>query len=112
LIHWRQGGIEVDGRPVARAVVERLKVEKQDTWLKIILTEGRKRQIREVAKTLGHPVKHLKRVRIGPLKLGNLRPGQWRKLNSAEIQRLQQAAAKPPQVSVRKNLVKAFNNRN
>jgi 23S rRNA pseudouridine2605 synthase len=93
LSRWRAGGVEVEGRPVSGAVVERMKIEGDNTWLKIILTEGRKRQIREVAKAMGHPVKRLRRVRIGPIQLGHLRPGRWRHLTPAEVQRLKQAAA-------------------
>ena len=92
LARWRRGEIEVEGKPVGRAVVERLKIEGDNTWLKIILTEGRKRQIREVAKALGHPVRKLERVRIGPIKLGHLKPGRWRHLNSVEVQRLKAAS--------------------
>ncbi len=88
LLRWRQGEVEVEGKPAAQAIVERLKTERDDVWLKIILTEGRKRQIRRVARALGHPVKKLERVRIGPLKLGRLKPGRWRRLNPAEVQRL------------------------
>lgn len=91
LIRWRRGGTEVDGRPTGRAVVEKLNVEGDTTWLKVILTEGRKRQIREVAEALGHPVIRLTRVRIGPLKLGRLKVGHWRHLTPAEVQRLKQA---------------------
>ncbi len=89
---WRRGGVEVEGRATSRAVIERMKPEGEDMWLKIILTEGRKRQIREVAKAMGHPVKYLERVRIGPLLLGTLKPGRWRHLTAAEVQRLKQAA--------------------
>ena len=92
LIQWRKGGVEVEGKPVGRAVVEKLKDEGDNTWLKITLTEGRKREIREVAKVLGHPVKQLTRVRLGPLKLGQLKPGQWRHLTVAEVQRLKAVA--------------------
>jgi 23S rRNA pseudouridine2605 synthase len=92
LVRWRRGEIEVEGKPVGRAVVERLKIEGDNTWLKIILTEGRKRQIREVAKALGHPVRKLERVRVGPIKLGHLKPGRWRHLNSVEVQRLKAAS--------------------
>jgi pseudouridine synthase len=92
LARWRAGGIEVEGRPTAAAVVERMKIEGDNTWLKIILTEGRKRQIREVARALGHPVKWLRRVRIGPIQLGHLKSGRWRHLTPAEVQRLKQAA--------------------
>lgn len=92
LAQWRQGGVEVAGKPVGRAVVEKLKEEGDNTWLRLILTEGRKREIREVARTLGHPVKQLIRVRIGPIKLGHLKPGKWRHLTAAEVQRLKAEA--------------------
>jgi 23S rRNA pseudouridine2605 synthase len=91
LIRWRRGGIEVEGRGTGRAVVEKLNVEGDTAWLRIVLTEGRKRQIREVAEALGHPVIRLTRVRMGPLKLGRLKVGQWRHLTPAEVQRLKQA---------------------
>lgn len=91
LQRWQQGGIEIEGKPAARAVVERMKTEKDHVWLRIILTEGRKRQIRQVARALGHPVKRLERIRIGPLKLGRLKPGQWRHLTPTEVHRLQTA---------------------
>ncbi len=91
LSRWRQGGLEVEGRPTARAVVERLKAEGNHTWLKIILTEGRKRQIRVVAQALGHPVLKLERVRIGPIKLGHLKPGKWRHLNPVEVEQLKRS---------------------
>jgi pseudouridine synthase len=92
LNQWRRGGIEVEGEPVGPAKVEVMKVEGENTWLKVVLTEGRKRQIREVASALGHPVRTLIRVRLGPLRLGNIKPGQWRYLNAREIQRLKEAA--------------------
>jgi len=59
-----------------------------DTWLEIVLTEGRKRQIRRMCALLGHPVLELIRVRIGALDLGALPPGQWRTLPPADIARL------------------------
>jgi 23S rRNA pseudouridine2605 synthase len=58
------------------------------TWLRVILHEGRKRQIKRVAKSLGHPVNELARVRIGTLMLGNLQPGEWRRLTAREIAEL------------------------
>lgn len=91
LSRWRQGGLEVEGQPTGQAVVERLEAEGNHTWLKIILTEGRKRQIREVAQALGHPVLRLERVRIGPLKLGHLKPGKWRHLNPVEVEQLKRS---------------------
>ena len=91
LARWRRGEVELEGRPTASAWVERLKTEGDDVWLKVILTEGRKRQIREVARLLGHRVKKLERVRLGPIKLGRLQQGKWRHLSVAEVQRLKAA---------------------
>lgn len=92
LARWRRGEIEIEGKPTAQTVVERLNIEgNNNTWLKIILTEGRKRQIREVAKALGHPVIRLERVRIGPIKLGHLKPGKWRHLNPVEVEQLKRS---------------------
>jgi pseudouridine synthase len=92
LARWRRGEIEVEGKATAQAVVERLNIEgANNTWLKIILTEGRKRQIRQVAQALGHPVLRLERVRIGPIKLGHLKPGKWRHLNPVEVEQLKRS---------------------
>jgi 23S rRNA pseudouridine2605 synthase len=57
-------------------------------WLKVIMTEGRKRQIRETARQLGLPVVKIIRTRISTLTLGNLKPGQYRELNPHEITQL------------------------
>ncbi len=85
---WRQGGIELEGHPLEPAIVELIKRDQEDSWLRVVLTEGRKRQIREVAKMLGHQVRRLERVRIGTLKLGHLKSGDWRYLSYAEVQQL------------------------
>ena len=84
---WRRG-VFLDGRRTARADVEVLRREEGRTWLRVVLREGRKRQIRRVAAMLGHPVHRLIRVRVGPVWLGNLPPGRWRRLTPAEVQAL------------------------
>ena len=56
--------------------------------LEIIMTEGKKRQIRRVASQLGFPVRHLTRTHIGKLELGSLGPGEWRELNEKDIELL------------------------
>jgi pseudouridine synthase len=56
--------------------------------LRVILRKGRKRQIKRVAKLLGHPVKQLIRVRIGNVQLDSLEPGEWRRLTEEEIEGL------------------------
>jgi pseudouridine synthase len=59
------------------------------TTLEIIMTEGKKRQVRRVASMLGHPVKRLVRTHVGRLGLGGLRPGEWRELDSKEVALMQ-----------------------
>ncbi len=61
---------------------------RDEMWLRIVLHEGKKRQIRHMCAALGYPVKRLIRVRIGPLLLGKLKPGEWRKLTPDEIAQL------------------------
>ena len=58
------------------------------------IREGRNRQIRKMCDALGHPVDHLKRVAIGPLRDARLKPGQWRDLADDELRRLQTAATR------------------
>jgi 23S rRNA pseudouridine2605 synthase len=84
---WRRG-VFLDGRRTAPAQVSVIGQEKGYTWLRIVLREGRKRQIRRVAAMLGHPSHRLIRVRIGSLRLGDLQPRQWRKLSPAEVKAL------------------------
>lgn len=67
---------------------------RDQTWLRIVLHEGKKRHIRHMTAAVGHPVLRLIRVRLGPLKLGELKPGEWRRLCAAEVAQLR-AEAKP-----------------
>ncbi len=55
-----------------------------DCWIALELMEGRNRQVRRMTAAVGHPTLRLLRVRIGALKLGELQPGQWKVLASAE----------------------------
>lgn len=73
-------GLVLDGRPLKRAKVELLK----ENLLKIILLEGKKRQIRRMCELIGLNVISLKRVRIGRICLGDLPSGKWRYLTSKE----------------------------
>ncbi|MGQ9502448.1 MAG: pseudouridine synthase [Anaerolineae bacterium] len=84
---WRKG-VFLDGRRTAPAEVTVLHREPGQTWLRVVLHEGRKRQIRRIAAMLGHPVKRLIRVRIGPIQLGKLKPGEWRLLREGEVAQL------------------------
>jgi pseudouridine synthase len=55
------------------------------TWLELVLTEGKNRQVRRMGSAVGHEVLELVRVRIGRLGLGELAPGEWRELEPREI---------------------------
>lgn len=61
--------------------------------LRITIHEGRNRQVRRMCAAVGHPVNRLVRVRIGPLRDAQLRPGEWRELDQAEVRSLVEAAA-------------------
>ena len=60
--------------------------------LHLVLTEGRKREVRRMLAAVGHPVRRLQRVRYGPVELGSLEPGKWRELTIQEINGLRAAA--------------------
>jgi len=101
-----RGGVMVKGRRTAPAQAELLP-EKPDldprsvpirhrktvptAWLRLVLTEGRKRQVRRMTAAVGHPTLRLVRVGIGPLELGNLQPGEWRELAPGELDALRAA---------------------
>jgi 23S rRNA pseudouridine2605 synthase len=87
LKRWRRG-VFLDGRKTVPADVDVLRRERDHTWLRVVLREGRKRQIRRVGTMLGYPVHKLVRVRIGPIHLGDLKPGEWRHLTNQELQEL------------------------
>ncbi|MBI5566983.1 MAG: rRNA pseudouridine synthase [Chloroflexi bacterium] len=84
---WRRG-VLLEEQMTAPARVDVLEGDRDKTWLRVVMHEGRKRQIREVAGMLGHKVKYLERVRIGPLKLGQLKTGTYRHLTPTEVREL------------------------
>jgi 23S rRNA pseudouridine2605 synthase len=90
---WRRGILLEDGHKTAPADVIVEDNAGKGAWLRITMGEGRKRQIREIGGLLGLPVVRIIRVRIGALKLGTLKPGEWRYLGAEEVQRLQLPAA-------------------
>ncbi len=68
--------------------VELLRTGEKQSWLAFTLSEGRNRQIRRMVASVDAEVRRLIRVQIGPLKLGELLKGDWRKLSRAEVQSL------------------------
>ena len=87
-----QTGVMLEGQQTYPATVNILKVDRNNqnprTQLKIILSEGRNRQIRKVAELLRHPVLSLDRVAIGLISVRNLKIGTYRQLNDDEIKTL------------------------
>jgi 23S rRNA pseudouridine2605 synthase len=86
---WRHGVVLEDGYRTAPAEVhEESGGQGKGVWLRVILREGRKRQIREMGKQIGLLVQRIMRVRIGSLRLGTLKKGEWRHLTPEEIRLL------------------------
>ena len=81
-------GVMVDGRKTARAKVHILSVQNLFTDMIITIHEGRNRQVRKMVEQIGHQVVMLRRIRFGPLKLGELPRGMWRPLTQEELDAL------------------------
>ncbi|MEF9878373.1 MAG: pseudouridine synthase [Clostridia bacterium] len=83
-----EAGVMVDGKRTSRAKVKLLSVKLLYTDLLITIHEGRNRQVRKMLEQVGHQVVMLRRVRFGPLKLGELPRGMWRELTIEELEAL------------------------
>lgn len=81
-------GVLIDGRLTSPAQVRIIRHETFDTVLLVSIHEGRNRQVRKMLEAIGHQVISLKRVEFGPVSLGDLPRGQWRKLTDTEIRKL------------------------
>lgn len=88
LAAWRRGIVLEDGYRTAPAKVFVEGSSGKGAWLKVVLREGRKRQIRETGSLLGLPVVKIIRTRLGTLQLGNLKPKEWRYLTKEEVSAL------------------------
>ena len=98
-------GLVIDGRRTAPADVRLLpqRRDQAEATLVITLHEGRNRQVRDMCDAIGHPVEHLKRVAIGPLRDPRLKLGHWRSLTDDEVTRLKKAAGSGDDVRSRHN---------
>ena len=85
---WKRGVILEDGYKTEPVDARFEGAQGKGAWVRVIMKEGRKRQVRETCKQLGLPVVRILRIRIGSLRLGNLKPGQWRYLTTQEISEL------------------------
>lgn len=86
-------GIMLDDGMTAPARIDLLEERDGNALLEVTIREGRNRQIRRMFEKIGHEVIRLKRIKMGDLVLGDLKPGQYRKLSAAETRRLKKMAA-------------------
>lgn len=87
-------GIELDGKKTLPATVTVVTKEENRVVLLMTIKEGRNRQIRRMCEAVGLEVARLRRISIGPLKLGMLKPGTWRKLKPDELRAIRNAIGK------------------
>lgn len=85
-------GVVIDGKKTLPASVSVLTKEEGRVVLRIVIREGRNRQIRKMCEAVGLEVARLRRIAIGPVKLGMLKPGTYRELTSEEVKALRNAA--------------------
>ena len=88
-------GVRIEGALTAPARILSVDRDGSTSRIRIVIHEGKKRQVRRMFEVIGHEVKRLKRVRIGQLLLGNLRASEWRELAAEEIRSLLTAGGKP-----------------
>ena len=88
-------GVDLEDGRTQPATVELVASSRGLTRVRIVLTEGRNRQVRRMFESVGHPVKELHRTAFGPIHLGRLRPGWVRRLRPPEVESLRQAAGLP-----------------
>lgn len=93
---WRHGVVLEDGEKTGPAQVTISSLSGKGAWLRVIMTEGRKRQIREIGKTIGLPIVRLIRIRIGTLELGDLKSGEYKELNENQVKSLRALVSGKP----------------
>lgn len=82
-------GLLIEDYKTSRARVKIVKQYKDAAYLEIEIHEGRNRQVRKMCEKIGHPVKSLKRISVGSVRLGKLEEGKWRYLTESELEKLE-----------------------
>ncbi len=83
-------GVMLDGRLTSPAEVRLVRYESFASVVLVTIHEGRNRQVRRMFDAIGHQVVSLRRVGFGPIRLGDLPKGMWRKLTDEEVRRLKE----------------------
>jgi len=104
---WRRGVVLTDGYKTQKVDIRLVSLAGKGAWVKVVMSEGRKRQIRETASLLGLPVVKIIRTRIGRLRLGTLKPGEYRNLTQDEIAELK--SERVPEIKVFKKTLNTGN---
>lgn len=91
----RREGRTVGAARTSHVEIQVVHTEADKTTIEITLREGRNRQVRRMLSAVGHPVKRLERIAMGPVRLKGVARGLWRELASAEVRALRRAAADP-----------------
>lgn len=86
-------GIDLEDGPARAVRAEVLEAGAVVSRVALVLTEGRKREVRRMMSAVGHPVLKLCRTSFGPVELGTLGPGEWRELSEGEREALVSASA-------------------
>lgn len=81
-------GVTLKGEHLVADSVRIIRKNPHNTWVSIILREGKNREIRKLLEAIGHPALKLKRTRFASLRLGNLEPGKYRFLTQDEVKKL------------------------
>lgn len=87
-------GVEIDGRKTMPATVVVKEKQLGRVVMLITIKEGRNRQIRKMCEAVGLEVARLRRISVGPLRLGMLKPGTWRELTAEELRAIRTAIGK------------------
>lgn len=83
-----QQGVNLEDGITAPAELIVMEDDQKATWLSLTLREGRKHQVKRMCAAVGHPVLRLRRTKVGPIELDDLRPGEIRRLKSREVRSL------------------------
>ncbi len=81
-------GVKLEDGVTLPAEVRAKESADKNSWVEIGIREGRNRQVRRMCEAVGHPVMKLKRISVGPIKLGRMKQGEWRFLNEKELREL------------------------
>ncbi len=81
-------GLSLEDGMTGPAKVKKIRKAEQNSWVEVTIHEGRKHQVKRMLDAVGHPVLKLQRVRLGPLQLGDLSPGEYRFLTDREANAL------------------------